>query len=138
MLKKIRDNLIALISVLIAVSALLYSTWRLEVTENNRNVRIASFEALKSLTDLQLLIDYAYYDKDPDKGNPITGWSHVIYIKDLSGTISPEMVIESDNLFQSWQNNWEELQTDETAQEKLTKQIKQTRESALEAMKALE
>ena len=38
MLKKLRENLIALISVLIAVSALLYSTWRLEVTEYNRNV----------------------------------------------------------------------------------------------------
>ena len=138
MLKKIRENLIALISVLIAVSALLYSTWRLEVTENNRNVRIATFEALKSLTDLQLLIDYAYYDNDLEKGNPITGWSHVIYIKDLSGAISPEMEIESDKLFQSWQNNWDKLVTDKKAVEKINKPIIQSRETALDAMKALE
>ena len=95
-IKKLRENLIALISVLIAVSALVYSTWRLEVTDYNRNVRIASFEALKSFTDLQLLIDYAYYDKNTEKGNPITGWSHVIFVKDLSEAISPEVKSESE------------------------------------------
>jgi hypothetical protein len=138
MLKRIRENLIALISVLIAVSALFYSTWRLEVTERNRNVRIASFETLKALTDLQLLIDYAYYDKDTERGNPIKGWSYVIYVNDLSETISPDVKIKSDILYQSWQENWENISSQSAAQEAVTLNVAQTRASILAVMKSLE
>jgi len=138
MLKRIRENIIALISVLIAVSALFYSTWRLEVTEENRNIRIASFESLRTLTDLQLLIDYAYYDKDAERGNPIKGWSYVIYVNDLSETISPDVKIKSDKLYQSWQEHWKNISTQTEAQKAITSIIAQTRESILAAMKSLD
>ena len=138
MLKRIRENLIALISVLIAVSALFYSTWRLEVTERNRNVRVASFETLRTLTDLQLLIDYAYYDKDAERGNPIKGWSYVIYVNDLSETISPDVKIKSDMLYKSWQEHWENISKQTEAQEAITSKIARTRESILAVMKSLD
>ena len=138
MLKRIRENIIALISVLIAVSALFYSTWRLEVTEQNRNIRIASFESLRTLTDLQLLIDYAYYDKDAERGNPIKGWSYVIYVNDLSSAISPDVKTNSEVLYQSWQENWENVSAQPDAQKAVTLSITQTRESILKAMKSLD
>ena len=138
MLKRIRENIIALISVLIAVSALFYSTWRLEVTEENRNIRIASFESLRTLTDLQLLIDYAYYDKDAERGNPIKGWSYVIYVNDLSSAISPDVKTNSKALYQSWQENWENVSDQPDAQKTVTLSITQTRESILRAMKSLD
>ncbi len=135
MLKRIRENLIALISVLIAVSALFYSTWCLEVTERNRNMRIASFETLRTLTDLQLLVDYAYYDKDAERGNPIKDWS---YVNDLSETISPDVKVKSDMLYKSWQEHWENISKQTEAQEAITSKIARTRESILAVMKSLD
>jgi len=41
MREQIRNNMVALISLLIALSALGYNTWRNELTERNRNIRDA-------------------------------------------------------------------------------------------------
>ena len=43
-IEQVRRNLVALISVFIAVSSLSYNTWRNEESEHNRNQRMASFE----------------------------------------------------------------------------------------------
>jgi hypothetical protein len=61
MRRQIRDNLIALISVVIALSALGYNTWRNERTERNRNVRVAGIEILREIGSLQQIIFYAHY-----------------------------------------------------------------------------
>ncbi|MBF8293263.1 MAG: hypothetical protein HW392_2090 [Steroidobacteraceae bacterium] len=41
MREQLRNNLVALISLVIALSALGYNTWRNELTERNRNIRAA-------------------------------------------------------------------------------------------------
>lgn len=46
MREQLRNNLVALISLFIALSALGYNTWRNERTERNRNIRAAGFESL--------------------------------------------------------------------------------------------
>ena len=79
LLQQANKNLLAIISLVVALSALGYNTYRNELTEENRNVRFAGFSLLQELAEMQQLIDYAHYDKDAVKGNPITGWQHLLY-----------------------------------------------------------
>jgi hypothetical protein len=68
---QLKRNTVALISIVIAVSSLSYNTWRNEKTEANRNQRVAAFEILMKLSELQQIVFHHYYDKDTqDKGNP--------------------------------------------------------------------
>ena len=59
--KQIHNNAVALISLFIALSSLAYNTWRNETTEEQRNVRHASFRVLESLGELQQVVDFRYY-----------------------------------------------------------------------------
>jgi len=53
MLGELRSqNLLAMISLFVALSALGYNTWRNELTEQNRNVRQAGFEMLLHVGEL--------------------------------------------------------------------------------------
>ena len=60
-IEQIRRNLLAIISLTVAISALGYNTWRNETTEENRNIRLASFEILVQLGKLQIITDHAHY-----------------------------------------------------------------------------
>jgi len=55
--KQIHNNAVALISLFIAVGSLAYNTWRNETTEEQRNVRHASFRVLENLGELQQVVD---------------------------------------------------------------------------------
>ena len=62
-LHQLKINAVAIISLVVAVVGLGYSTYRNERTEYNRNVRVAAFETLKNLGELQILVEYAYFHK---------------------------------------------------------------------------
>jgi len=53
--EQVRRNMVALISLAIAVTGLGYNTWRNEASEHNRNQRLVSIELLLMLGDLQQL-----------------------------------------------------------------------------------
>ncbi len=137
MLTEIRKNIISIISLVIAISALSYNTYRNELTEINRNTRNASFEVLKELNQLQLLIDYSYYDKNAEQGNPIEGWAHVNYIDDMSQLISKTVIAEAKNLSDVWKDNWKSVNEQENSNKKITAGINKLRLSIREAIKAL-
>ena len=59
-----KRHFIAIISLLIAIVALSYDTWRNEETEKNRNIRVAGFEVLKNLSELQFAVNNLTYEKD--------------------------------------------------------------------------
>lgn len=58
--QQLRDNLVALISLLVAMSTLLYSAWRHEDTEDNRTQREAAFAMLRAAETLQSVVDFAH------------------------------------------------------------------------------
>ena len=104
---QLKRNTVALISIVIAVSSLSYNTWRNEKTEENRNQRLASFEVLLKLNELQQVIFHSHYDKDSsDKGNPRTGWAHVLTVRDLSRVLHPPLPTAADELLEVWSKNW--------------------------------
>jgi len=73
--RQIKQNAMAIVSLLVAFSALGYNTWRNELTEDNRNIRSAGYEVLVHLSHLQRIAYLAHYDKDTTRGNPCLGWT---------------------------------------------------------------
>ena len=125
--QQIHRNLLAIISLVVAITALTYNSWRQEVTEDNRNLRLASFELITRLGELQLIVDHAHYDRNTDLGNPITGWGRVALIEDLSAVLPDPLPAQSRDLKKSWSENWQGLGKQEAHAERITAAIQAMR-----------
>lgn len=111
---RIRDqlqrNAVALISLVIAITSLAYNTWRNEASEANRNQRLISIEVLHNLADLQQVVYHNAWDMDEtDKGNPRTGWVHVLEVRDLTALLDGDVAASADELFEAWNGSWSTL-----------------------------
>ena len=137
-LQQIRNNLVAIISLVVAISSLSYNTWRNELTEGNRNIRVAGFEALKSLGELQTIVDFGHYDQNPETGSPIEGWGRVLLVRDLADIIKGPVPEKAQKLFATWQTNWEGIGSDKSGVERITADIVETRQSVQSVIKALD
>lgn len=135
--QQLQRNLLAIISLAVAISALSYNTWRNETTEVNRNIRLASFEILVQLGKLQIITDHAHYGKNNEMGNPITGWGHVAMIEDLSFLMTTPLPSMATNLKQTWQANWEGLGKDQTSVVEITESITTMRETVKLKLKTI-
>ena len=136
---QIRRNTVALISLAIAVSSLSYNTWRNEKTEINRNQRIASFEVLLKLNELQQVIFHHHYDMDAlNKGNPRTGWTYVLTVRDLSRILHPPLPKAADELLSSWNQNWESLGKEQAKVDLIISEIDNVRSETLLLLESLQ
>ncbi len=109
--EQIRRNAVALISLFIAVTGLLYNTWRNEHSEYNRNQRFASFEVLIKLSELQELVYLSYYDAETSDNSIFRrGWSKVLIIRDLSAVLDEPLPVRAGELHGVWDNQWTGLE----------------------------
>jgi hypothetical protein len=136
--EQLRNNAVALISLLVALVSLSYNTWRNERTEHNRNIRAAAFEILTKLAEFERVVFLAHYDRDKANGNPRTGWTYVIVINDLAevvpGSVQPRAVALRDG----WRANWEDLGNgDDRSLEHIDRGITELREATLQALRSL-
>jgi len=136
--KQIRVNILAIISLVVALSTLSYNTYRNELTEDNRNIRHAGFELLMNLNKLQLLIDNTHYRPESVAENPIIGWSYVLYINNMSELISSDATEKSAILLEVWSTQWSVLRNSKVSNEKITDSLTSLRGSVMESMKRLE
>lgn len=136
MWKQIKDNSIALLSLLIAIIALLYTTWREEITERNRSYRVASFEVLKNLGQLQIIANHARYQPESSIGNPIQGWGHVAMIGDMGELLPPPIPEKTKEVVNVWGEESQNLKTDEGIN-KVSEKIDAARQSVLETIRQL-
>ncbi|TQV87621.1 hypothetical protein [Aliikangiella coralliicola] len=81
----------AIFSVFFAIAGFSYNTWRMEVTEDNNNIRTAAFEVIIVLAELEQVIYAAHYDQNESEGNPRVGWVKVGLASDLSALVGPEI-----------------------------------------------
>ena len=93
---------------------------------------------LMDLAELQQLIDYAHYDKDVVKGNPISGWGHLLYVRDMSYLVSAEVVAETEALIQVWGDEWQTVRDDESSNQRVTAGINALRERVRYTMESLD
>ena len=138
-INQIRRNAVALISIIIAVSSLSYNTWRNEKTQDNRNQRLASFEVLLKLNELQQVIFHSHYDKDRlDKGNPRTGWTYVLTVRDLSRVLHSPLPAVADKLLEVWGENWSGLGKEQVNNDLIMDEIDRVRDETLTLLESLE
>ncbi len=129
---------VAVVSLITAIVGLSYNAWQANQNEVNQNMRIAAFEVLKNLGELQTVVNYAHFKKDESRGNPIEGWKHVAMVRDLSYLLKPSAKQQSQLLYEVWQRDWEQLVTDPTVEQQISRQITKTREAVLSTIDASE
>ncbi len=131
---QLEQHFVAILSLLIAVVALGYTTWREEVTEKNRNTRQAAFIVLKNLGELQVIVNETIYE--PNK-SAFLGWGHVAMISDLGSLLPSPIPQKTQELAATWGTNWQKLKTDEAAQDATSAQIDACRTATLEILHQL-
>lgn len=136
-LQQVRRNHLALLSLLVALSALFYNTWRNESSEAHRNVRAAEFEMLKNLAELQQVIDYAHYRMDKQRGDPTRALTLVLEINDLGTLTPPAVKTASDKLLAAWRTYGDQVAENREAAGALSEEVLNTRRAVLESLRGL-
>lgn len=127
---------VAVVSLITAILGLSYNSWQANQNEINQNMRVAAFEVLKNLGELQTVVNYAHYAEDKSRGNPIDGWKHVAMVRDLSYLLKPTAKQESQQLYAAWQHEWELIARDQQAEKRISEQIAKTRQAVLSTIEA--
>jgi hypothetical protein len=135
--RQLRANIVAIVSIVVALGGLAYSMWRNEKTEANRNTRIAAFEVLKTLGELQLIVDYAYYRKDRTQGDSTIGWRRVLCIKDLAQIVPSPGPEDAEHLLQTWRTSSETLNSDAQSAARISDEIYATRQDMVAIIQRL-
>ena len=135
--QQIKTNLVAIISLITALSGLFYNNWRDHQNEVNHNMRNAAFEVLKDLGELQTIVNYAHYDADSIRGNPIEGWKYAIQVRDLSRLLLPSSQLQGMQLYSVWERDWITLSKDANSEQRISAQIASTRHAVLATVDAL-
>lgn len=136
--KQLLKHSVAVVSLLTALVGLSYNAWQANQNEINQNMRVAAFEVLKNLGELQTVVNYAHFSGDQSRGNPIEGWKHVSMVRDLSYLLKPAAKKESQYLYDAWQKNWERIADNQQIEKQISKQIAKTREAVLSTIDASE
>lgn len=136
-LEQIRRNLVAIISLTVALSGLGYNTWRNEKSEMNSNIRTAGFEVLTEVGELQRVVFFSHYDKSTEYGNPRAGWAHILTIHDLSQTMPAPVQVEADRLKAVWGTNWDTLGNPDNGVETINTAIDAYRLVILDTLRSL-
>lgn len=137
-IQQAQPHAVAIISLITALSGVFYDTWRDHRNEMNENARNAAFEVLKSLGELQTIVNYAHYDGDRDKGHPIEGWKHVLLIRDLSYLLPKQNQQKSEALYQTWQEDWESLMVSDASEQRISQQVASARLCILNTLEHLQ
>jgi len=136
---QLRRNLVALISLIIAISSLGYNTWRNEHSEGNRNKRFAAFEIIKKLNQVQQLVFHRRYDPElVIDGNARTGWIYILTIKDMAKVLPNPMEENAEKLRAIWGDNWQNLQSNNDAAEDILSELDVMRDKTIQFLKALD
>ncbi len=136
LLAQISHHAVAIISLIIAITALLYTTWRDEETEKNRNTRTAAFEVLKNLGELQLIVNNEHFQKDSMTPHTLMGWGRIALIGDLAQLLPSSAEEQANKLVEIWKNNANDLDN-ENKVDQISQQIDTTRITVIQSLRHL-
>ena len=145
MRRAFRDNLVAITSLVVALSALGYNTWRNERTERNRNVRVAGVEILKEIGSLQEIVAQVSSGDDDlpgatphdPRGRLRMGWVDVWTLNDMAAVMPADVTREARELEAAWEADVEELPTSEASSQRINTAIEELRQATLASLRAL-
>ena len=127
-----------ILGVIFAAIGFSYNAWRLELSEENNNIRIASFAVLNELAELEQLIYAGHYDKNAVDGSPRRGWIKVGLIVDLSSLINESVKEKALLLKSSWGSNWQKFTQSREATDALVVDIDAVRNELKSTLARLE
>ena len=133
--QQVRKNSLSLLSLMVALSALSYNTWRNEATERNRNIRAAEFEMLRHLIDVQQIIDQTHLRKDGQNLNQ--GLNRVLLISDLARLTPAPVQQSAEKLRADWVQHADKLADQREAMANLSEQVWHTRQAVLASLRSL-
>ncbi|MEJ8569433.1 hypothetical protein [Elongatibacter sediminis] len=114
--EQFRRNSVALISLLIAVTALAYNTWRNETSEEQRNIRHAAFRVLEALGTLQQVVDARFYFRDSLAADRLTraelhlsGYGNAALSRDLMSLMPEPAASAGTRLHTDWLAHFESV-----------------------------
>ncbi|WP_125783943.1 hypothetical protein [Pseudoalteromonas rubra] len=137
--EKIRLYQLSLIaSMLFAFIGFAYNAWRLEVSEQNNNIRTACFEMLKELAQLEQLMYIAHYDQNKIEGSPRKGWISVGLINDFSYLTNGELQKSATRLRATWSENWQSIDASTQAVDLVVQDIDNVRTEIKQLLNRLE
>lgn len=128
----------AIFGVFFAVVGFSYNTWRMEVSEDNNNIRTAAFEMLLVLAEFEQVIYAAHYDQDKENGNPRLGWVKVGLAYDLSMLVGSSVEQKVIELREVWQETWSTVAASREDTDRLVDAISEVREEIKSVLKSLE
>src|SRR5262245_16607942 len=145
MRRTFRDNLVAITSLVVALSALGYNTWRNERTERNRNVRVAGIEILKEIGSLQEIVAQVSSGDDDlpgaaphdPRGQLRMGWVDVWTLNDMAAVMPADVTREARELEAAWEADVEDLPTSEASSQRINAAIEELRQATLASLRAL-
>ena len=136
--EQVRRNLVAIISLVVAITSLGYNTWRNEASEGNRNIRLAGMEIIGELAGLQQVMFFARYSPEDTRGDARTGWTHVLAVQDYAAIMPGGVMDAADELIVVWQGNFSNLaDSDGRPYERVDAQIELVKEATLASLAAL-
>lgn len=134
--EQFKSNFIAILSLTIVIISFGFNSWRAEVSEKNQNMRTAGFEILKNLGQLQIVVNYAYYEPDNMLGSPYLGWGYVSLASDLSNLMTPSVAASIHKLVGVWGANFEGLKKDGKAADLISAEIDTARQTVLNSIRS--
>ena len=137
-MSQVQANLVAIISLVVALVSLGYNTWRNEQTEHNRNIRHAGFEVLKEIGELQEIVFFGHYEEDETRGSPRAGWASVLVIGDLAGAMPDPVPERAAELHETWRAEWEGLGERDDSEAAISGSIDALRSSVLHTLQGLD
>ena len=137
--EQLQRNLVAVISVFIAVGSLSYNTWRNEKSEYNRNQRQASFEVLLKLGELRELVYHLHFDSDTVAKNAArTGWATVFTINDLARVLEEPIPAAAVSLHGTWDEHSGGLGSNRASKDTIVLEIDSMRDTTLKMLQKLD
>ena len=137
--EQVQRNLVALISLIVAVTGLSYNTWRNEQSEANRNQRDASFVLLIKLGEMQELVFHTHYDDEADRSARLrSGWALVLTTRDLAVVVSEPVADSAQSLFDDWEAHSAKLGEDQDTFILIRDSIQDVRDETLALLEELE
>lgn len=122
--EQVRRNLVALISLAIAVTSLGYNTWRNEASEYNRNQRLIAIELLSLVGEMNQAILEAGYGPEVSAGiHRRKAWAMAATINDLAMVAEGDVPAAAQGLFETWKIEVTRLRTGEQATNEATENI---------------
>jgi len=137
--EQVRRNLVALISLAIAITSLGYNTWRNEASEHNRNQRLVSIEILTMLGDLQKAVLDARYGRESESREHLrNGWAITLTLRDIAMVAAGEVPESADELFTVWSAESSKLRRSEDAQRLIEDAVNEVRRNTHDVLRSLD